>query len=197
LFTPPRTRSTQNALHTGEATTVFDPSDITLAAGVLDAFRARKQTLATAESCTGGLIAALLTEVPGASDVLDRGFVTYSNGAKCDLLGVPATLIGRFGAVSAEVAVAMAGGALRASTADLSVAVTGVAGPGGGTPAKPVGLVYIGAQARQQPAVVIELRLGDIGRGEIRRATTRSALGLLSRIVTGQDPDTALRGATP
>ncbi|MGH8337669.1 MAG: CinA family protein, partial [Gammaproteobacteria bacterium] len=101
--------------------------------------------MCTAESCTGGLVAGLLTEVPGSSDVVDCGLVAYSNGAKSELLGVPATLIGRFGAVSPEVAVAMAQGALRASTADLAVAVTGIAGPGGGSELKPVGLVYLAA----------------------------------------------------
>jgi nicotinamide-nucleotide amidase len=158
---------------------MFADADIASAAALLAALRAEKLLLATAESCTGGLIAALLTEVPGSSDVVERGFVTYSNGAKCDLLAVPATLIGRYGAVSAEVAVAMASGALRNSAADVAVAVTGVAGPGGGTAAKPVGLVYLAAERRGRRGVTLELRLGDIGRTAIRLETVRRALALV------------------
>lgn len=149
------------------------------AEALLQAFRRARLMLATAESCTGGLIAALLTEVPGSSDVVERGFITYSNGAKCDLLGVPATLIGRYGAVSAEVAVAMASGALCNSAADVAVAVTGVAGPGGGTPSKPVGLVHLAAERRGRRGVTLDLRLGDIGRTAIRLETARRALGLI------------------
>jgi nicotinamide-nucleotide amidase len=139
--------------------------------------------LATAESCTGGLIAGLLTEIAGSSDVFERGFVTYTNAAKCDLLQVPATLIGRYGAVSAEVAEAMAAGALRASTADIAISVTGVAGPGGGTASKPVGLVYLVAAQRGQRSFPLELRLGDIGRSEVRIATVRAALGLADQLI--------------
>lgn len=157
---------------------MFDPSDCTKAEALLARLRAKRYFLCTAESCTGGLIVALLTEVPGASDVVDRGFVTYSNGAKCDLLGVPATLLGRYGAVSAETAVAMASGALRNSTCNVSIAVTGVAGPGGGTDEKPVGLVHLAAQVRGQLPVSQILRLGDIGRTAIRMATVRAALAL-------------------
>jgi nicotinamide-nucleotide amidase len=158
---------------------MFDDADLAAAAALLDRMRAAKLMLATAESCTGGLVAALLTEIGGASDVVERGFVTYSNGAKCDLLGVPATLIGRYGAVSAEVAVAMASGALARSTADVAVSVTGVAGPGGGTSAKPVGLVHLAAQRRGAIPSTRELRLGDIGRSAIRLASVRAALDLV------------------
>ena len=157
---------------------VFVPSDIIAAQALLARLRAGRLTVCTAESCTGGLIVGLLTEVPGSSDVVDRGFVTYSNGAKCDMLGVPATLLARYGAVSAEVAVAMASGALRHSTCDLAVAVTGVAGPGGGSAAKPVGLVHLSAQLRGQPPVVYVLQLGDIGRTDVRLLTVRAALSL-------------------
>src|SRR5262245_66538069 len=108
---------------------------------LLDLCRARKLTIATAESCTGGLVTAMLTEIPGSSDVLERGFVTYSNAAKSAMLGVPADLIARFGAVSGETAEAMAQGALAHSPADLAVAVTGIDGPGGGTPAQRIGFV--------------------------------------------------------
>ena len=137
--------------------------------------------IATAESCTGGLIAAVLTEVPGSSAVVDRGFVTYSNEAKMELLGVPADLLepGRPGAVSKEVAMAMAGGAIAHSNADLAVAVTGVAGPDGGTAEKPVGLVHFAAMRRGGDPVHSERRYGDIGRSGIRLATVRDALAML------------------
>ena len=157
---------------------MFEPADIALASALIDALRARKLTICTAESCTGGLIAALLTEVPGSSDAVDRGYVTYSNGAKCDCLDVPATLIGRYGAVSAEVAVAMATGALRVSGTSLAVAVTGIAGPGGGSAAKPIGLVHLAAVARGCVPLTRTLQLGPIGRTPIRLATVRAALVL-------------------
>lgn len=173
---------------------MFDLADQTDARELLAALRARKLTMCTAESCTGGLIAGLLTEIPGSSDAFDRGFVTYSNGAKCDLLGVPATLIGRYGAVSAEVAVAMAAGALRASTAGLSVAVTGVAGPGGGSTEKPVGLVHLAAQRRGQYPLHIRLLLGDIGRSAVRLETVRVALQLCRQALVESDPGAALTG---
>ena len=159
---------------------MFADQDLAAAAALLAKCRARKIMIATAESCTGGLISALLTEIPGSSDVVERGFITYSNGAKCDLLGVPATLIGRYGAVSAEVAVAMVSGALKASTADLAVSVTGVAGPGG-SQSKPAGLVHLAAQRRGENPFVHVLNLGDIGRSAVRLATVREALKLLDQ----------------
>jgi len=149
------------------------------AAALLETFRAQKLTLAIAESCTGGLIAAVLTEVPGSSDVFERGFVTYSNAAKIEQLGVPAELIERHGAVSEEVVRAMAAGALQHSRADLAIAVTGVAGPGGGTAEKPVGLVHLAAAGRNGVTQARELRLGNIGRSAIRRATVKAAFGLV------------------
>lgn len=140
-------------------------------------------TLATAESCTGGLIAALLTELPGASAVVERGFVTYSNDAKTELLGVPADMIAAHGAVSREVAMAMAEGALAASRADAAVSVTGIAGPGGGSKAKPVGLVHFGFARKGRPVRHVERRFGALGRGEIRQAAVAQALeGLLHLI---------------
>ena len=160
---------------------MFLEADIELAGALLARLRLQRLTICTAESCTGGLIAALLTEIAGSSDVVDRGLVTYSNGAKCDLLSVPATLIGRYGAVSAEVAVAMAAGALRNSTCGVAVAVTGVAGPGGGTAAKPIGLVHLAAQLRGRAPVEAELRLGDIGRSAIRLQTVREAFTLCNQ----------------
>ena len=167
---------------------MFDPADQADAKELLAALRARKLTLCTAESCTGGLIAGLLTEIPGSSDVFDRGFVTYSNGAKCDLLGVPATLIGRYGAVSLEVALAMAAGALRASTASMSVAVTGIAGPGGGAAEKPVGLVHLAAQRRGRRPLHTMLELGDIGRSAVRLETVRVALHLCRQALVDNEP---------
>lgn len=162
---------------------MFGQDDLAAAASLIDRMRAAKLTLVTAESCTGGLVAGLITEIPGSSDVFERGFVTYSNGAKCDLLGVPATLLARYGAVSAEVADAMVSGALRASTADIAVSVTGIAGPGGGSAAKPVGLVHLAAQRRGGRPLAVELRLGDIGRVAIRMETVRAALGLVNQLL--------------
>jgi nicotinamide-nucleotide amidase len=139
--------------------------------------------IATAESCTGGLIAGVLTEIAGSSAVVDRGFVTYSNEAKADLLGVPADLIARVGAVSREVALAMAAGAVARSRADLAVAVTGVAGPGGGSAEKPVGLVHIAALRRGRDPVLRECRFGDIGRSAVRLATIAVALEMLDGLI--------------
>jgi nicotinamide-nucleotide amidase len=158
---------------------MFDEHLIREAASLLEACRQRKLMLATAESCTGGLIAGLLTEIPGSSDVVERGFVTYSNAAKTEQLGVPADVIATHGAVSEPVARAMAEGALAQSRADLAVSVTGVAGPGGGTPTKPVGLVHLAVARRGGSTVHQELRLGDLGRGPIRVATVEAALTLL------------------
>ena len=146
---------------------------------LIDALRFRGLKLATAESCTGGLIAAILTEVPGASDVFERGFVTYSNEAKIEQLGVSAELIARPGAVSEEVARAMASGALKNSRVDIAVAVTGVAGPGGGTDAKPIGLVHLATARRGGGSAHKEVRLGDIGRSQIRLETVKQALTLV------------------
>jgi nicotinamide-nucleotide amidase len=147
--------------------------------------RAAGLMIATAESCTGGLIAGALTEIPGSSDVVDRGFVTYSNAAKSEMLGVPADLIARHGAVSAEVARAMAEGALARSNAGLAVAVTGVAGPGGGSIEKPVGLVWFAAARRGGEPAATERRFGAIGRSAVRLATVATALELLDGLLDG------------
>ena len=149
----------------------------------LDDARAQGLRVVTAESCTGGLIAGLLTEIPGSSDVVERGFVTYSNEAKEDLLGVPGDLIAQYGAVSEPVARAMAEGALKHSLAHLAVAVTGIAGPGGGTAEKPVGLVYVAALRLERAPMIKELRLGDIGRSEVRSRTVAEALALLRKLL--------------
>ncbi len=155
---------------------------------VLALCRAKKLTVATAESCTGGLIAATLTAIAGSSDVVERGFVTYSNMAKTEMLRVPAEMIVRQGAVSKDVAQAMAEGALARSQADVSVAVTGIAGPGGGSADKPVGLVHLAASDRLAGVRHIERRYGDIGRHEIRVATVADALTLISEIAEATMP---------
>lgn len=140
-----------------------------------DVLRERNWKVAAAESCTGGLIAAACTSVSGSSDWFERGFVTYSNEAKTELLGVPAALIGTHGAVSREVALAMVEGALTHSRADLAVAVTGIAGPTGGSPDKPVGTVWLATTAKAQPAQAVRLQLhGD--RAAVRRQTVEHAL---------------------
>ena len=148
------------------------------AASLLDACRARGVMLATAESCTGGLIAAALTAIAGASDVVDRGFVTYSNDAKTDLVGVPPELIARHGAISEQVARAMATGALARSRAGIVVSVTGVAGPGGGSAEKPVGLVWFGlAQRGRDVASAHAIFAGD--RTAVRAATVAHAFAMI------------------
>ena len=155
------------------------PSDIQARAPkVLDALRQRGWMAATAESCTGGLIAAALTAVAGSSDVMDRGFVTYSNAAKTDMVGVPATLIVVHGAVSEEVARAMAEGALAHSVAHVAVSVTGIAGPGGGSADKPVGLVWFGCAVRGGTCVT-RSQIFPGGRAEVRAASVGVAFNLL------------------
>jgi nicotinamide-nucleotide amidase len=162
---------------------MFPSSFLRLAEVVLADARAQKLRLATAESCTGGLIAGLLTEIPGSSDVFDRGFVVYSNRAKSDMLNVPGDLIADAGAVSEAVARTMAEGAVENSNAHAAVAVTGIAGPGGGTKLKPIGLVHIAA-AREGRSIIHEAhRFGDIGRTEIRMKAVEAALSLLHRLL--------------
>ena len=145
---------------------------------VLELYRRRGLMLATAESCTGGLVAAALTDVAGSSDVVERGFVTYSNEAKIQMLGVPVEMIEAHGAVSEPVARAMAEGAVAYSGADAAVATTGVAGPGGGTPDKPVGLVYFATAIAGQPTVA-DHRIFDGDRSEVRQKSVLHALALL------------------
>lgn len=161
---------------------MFDPNLIQAASALLAECRSRGLMLATAESCTGGLIAGVLTEVAGSSDVLDRGFVTYSNAAKSDMLGVPPELIEANGAVSGPVAASMAGGALLRSQAALTVAVTGIAGPGGGSEGKPVGTVWFGlASHGTLPSTERQVFGGD--RTAVRRATVEHALAMLDAAV--------------
>jgi nicotinamide-nucleotide amidase len=162
---------------------VMFPAELSARAAELIALLRRKQMmLTTAESCTGGLIAGLITSVSGSSDVLDGGFVTYSNAAKARMIGVPPELIAEHGAVSEQVARAMAEGALANSAADVAVAVTGVAGPGGGSPEKPVGLVHCAAARIGFPTLHRVLRLGDIGREQVRLETVRAAVQMAYEI---------------
>lgn len=149
------------------------------ATDVLNACRKRGIMIATAESCTGGLIAGALTDIAGSSDVVDRGFVTYSNEAKHEMIGVPLALINRVGAVSKEVAIAMAEGALAHSCADISIAVTGIAGPGGGSDEKPVGLVHIASARKGHTTLHQECRFGEKSRTDIRHETVIAALALV------------------
>jgi len=160
-----------------------DADLVQAAEAFLSAAKARNLRLATAESCTGGLIAATAARIPGCSAVLERGFVTYSNEAKTESLGVPGELIARRGAVSREVALAMAEGALAHAHAELSVAVTGVAGPDGGSAEKPVGLVHIAAARKNGPRLHEEHRFGDAGREAVQAKTVLAAFALLMRVL--------------
>lgn len=172
-------------------TALLDDKSLAEAATLLQALQARSLTLATAESCTGGLVSAALTAVPGSSATLLAGYVTYSNAAKQRMLGVPEVMLAEFGAVSAPVARAMAEGALRDSGADLAVSITGIAGPGGATPGKPVGLVHFGAARRGGPTLVRhEVFPGS--REAVRAASVDMAFRLL-REAAGLPP--ADRGA--
>ena len=146
---------------------------------LLDLCRRNGLRVATAESCTGGLVAAALTEIAGSSDVVECGFVTYSNAAKESMLGVPAATLKQHGAVSEQTAVAMAAGALARSQADLAVAITGIAGPGGATPGKPVGLVHFAVASRDGRIVHREHRFGAIGRSTVRQRSVVEALRML------------------
>jgi nicotinamide-nucleotide amidase len=157
---------------------VFEPETLALAQAVLDACRARNWKLATAESGTGGLVVGALTAIGGSSDVVERGFVTYSNEAKSELLGVPPEIIAEHGAVSAETAAAMAQGALARAPVDLAVSVTGIAGPGGATPTKPVGLMLFGL-ARRDGTCRTECRVFPGDRTAVRQAALEMALQLL------------------
>jgi len=162
------------------------PEDIEhKARALIAAFSERRLMVATAESCTGGLIVGALTEVSGSSSVVDRGFVTYSNDAKIQMLGVDPATLAAHGAVSRQTAVEMARGALSHSQADIAVAVTGVAGPSGGTDEKPVGLVHLAAASRGGSVLHREMRYGDIGRDAVRLATVRAALDMLEDAAEG------------
>lgn len=160
----------------------MDQELVAAARALLDLCRDKALTVAVAESCTGGLLAAALTEIAGASDVFDRGFVTYTNAAKQAMLGVPAAVLKAHGAVSRETALAMVDGVLAHAPVDLAVSITGVAGPNGGTPAKPVGLVHIAAAGRDGARNHHEAHFGDIGRDQVRRRSVLQALAMLQAL---------------
>ncbi len=158
---------------------MFPDAFLSRAADLIASCRTRGLTVATAESCTGGLLAALITAIPGSSDVFERGFVTYSNAAKIECLGVSPRILEDFGAVSAEAARAMAAGALAHSSANMSLSITGIAGPGGGSPGKPIGLVHFGLARRGGAIAGVEKRFGDLGRDGVRSAAIAMAIELL------------------
>ena len=163
------------------------PRDIVSAAeAIIRDFTAAGLMISTAESCTGGLISSALTEISGSSAVVDRGFVTYTNTAKIELLGVQEATLPGFGAVSEETARQMAHGALFRSRADIAVAVTGIAGPGGGSAEKPVGLVHLAAKSRTGALIHRKMLYGDIGRSEVRLATIRTALDIVRSLFSGR-----------
>ena len=158
------------------------------AQALLDLCRGKRLKIAAAESCTGGLVAATLTEIAGSSDVFERGFVTYSNEAKQAMLGVPEATLASHGAVSRETAEAMAKGALAHAPANLAVSITGIAGPGGATAGKPVGLVHFAAASRGGALIHHERRYGDIGRAAVRRASVVEALAMLGALAQQEQP---------
>ena len=160
---------------------MIGPTTIFAAEALLRLYKGCGLTVATAESCTGGLLAAALTSISGSSAVVERGFVTYTNAAKTQSLGVSHSLLNAHGAVSAEVAIAMAEGALSRSNADVAVSITGIAGPGGAVDGKPVGLVYFGVAREHMKTVIAERRFGSIGRDAIREASVNVALDLLKQ----------------
>lgn len=166
------------------------PDDPTIAAAkaVLDICIRKKLTLATAESCTGGLVSAALSEIPGSSAALDRGFVTYSNDAKQQMLGVTPATIDVYGAVSRECAEEMAKGALAHASVDLAVSITGIAGPTGAVPGKPIGLVFFCAASRSGRVIAHDRKYGDIGRDKVRRESVMQALAMLRELAEKEEP---------
>lgn len=164
---------------------MFSDRLLNMARLLLDDAQKRRLRIATAESCTGGLVSALLIDIPGSSKVFERGFVTYSNKAKEEVLGVPGDLLADYGAVSEPVARLMAEGALEESRANIAIAITGIAGPDGGTPMKPVGTVHF-ALARENAPIRHRLeQYGDIGRTEVRLASVETAIQMLMDSVNG------------
>jgi nicotinamide-nucleotide amidase len=158
---------------------MIDDDIVDAAKRLLDICKRKNLTVATAESCTAGLVAGTLTEIPGVSSILDRGFITYSNQAKQDMIGVSAATLDAHGAVSRQTAEEMARGALAHAPVDLAVSVTGIAGPDGGSAEKPVGLVHFGAAARSGKLVHAEKRFGNLGRSEIRKLSVLQAFRML------------------
>jgi len=167
---------------------MFDDEITSAAVALLDHCKAKALTLATAESCTGGLVAAALSEISGSSLVLDRGFVTYSNEAKQQMLGVTPATIDVYGAVSKECAEEMAKGALAHAQVDLAVSITGIAGPTGAVPGKPIGLVYFCAASRSGRVIAHDRKFGDIGRSQVRRASLLQALAMVQELAEKEEP---------
>jgi len=167
---------------------MFDDEITSAVNRLLDRCKAKKLSVATAESCTGGLVAAAISEISGSSAVLDRGFVTYSNEAKQQMLGVTPATIDVYGAVSTECAAEMARGALAHAQVDLAVSITGIAGPTGATPGKPIGLVYFCAASRSGRNIAHDRKYGDIGRSQVRRASVLQALAMLQELAEKEEP---------
>ncbi len=167
---------------------MFDDEITRAVVALLDICKAKSLMVTTAESCTGGLVAAAISEVSGSSLVLDRGFVTYSNEAKQQMLGVAPATIDVYGAVSRECADEMAKGALAHAQVDLAVSITGIAGPTGAVPGKPIGLVYFCAAARSGRTIAHDRKFGDIGRSQVRRASVLQALAMLTELAEKEEP---------
>ena len=176
---------------------MFDDTTGAAAERLLDLCKRKKLTLATAESCTGGLVAAALSEIPGSSLVLDRGFVTYSNEAKQQMLGVTPSTIDVYGAVSRECAEEMAKGALAHALVDLAVSITGIAGPTGAVPGKPIGLVYFCAASRSGRVIAHDRKYGGIGRGKVRYQSVLQALAMLHDLAEKEEPSPPAEGDEP
>jgi len=155
---------------------------------LLEICKTKKLTLATAESCTGGLVAAAISEIAGSSQVLDRGFVTYSNTAKQQMLGVTPATIDVYGAVSHECAEEMAKGALAHASVDLAVSITGIAGPTGAVPGKPIGLVFFCAASRSGRVIAHDRKYGEIGRANVRHESVLQALAMLQELAEKEEP---------
>lgn len=165
-----------------------DKELLVAAEALLELCKSKRLTLATAESCTGGLVAAALSEIPGSSMVLDRGFVTYSNEAKQQMLGVTPATIDVYGAVSSQCAEEMAKGALAQASVDLAISITGIAGPTGAVPGKPIGLVYFCAATRSGRVIPHDRKYGDIGRANVRRESVLQALAILQEMAKKEEP---------
>lgn len=167
---------------------MFDKEILDAASHLIDLCCRKELTLATAESCTGGLVAGAISAITGSSRVLDRGYVTYSNLAKQQMLGVTPATIDVYGAVSHECAEEMVKGALAHASVDLAVSITGIAGPTGAVPGKPIGLVFFGAASRSGRVVVHDRKYGDIGRTEVRRRSVLQALAMLTELAEKEEP---------
>jgi nicotinamide-nucleotide amidase len=167
---------------------MLDKDTKAAAEALLELCKKRKLTLATAESCTGGLLAAVLTDIPGSSTMVERGFVTYSNDSKQQMLGVTPMTLEKFGAVSKETAEAMAKGVLAHAKVELAVSITGIAGPTGAMPGKPIGLVHFAAASRSGRLVHHDRKFGDLGRSEVRRRSVLQAIEMLSELAEKEEP---------